>query len=113
MLYEKLNPQMREAVDEFATRLRPLPWKRKSDLLAEAGAPFGARFTGDEARLASLGFITAVLERLEPSKVDDPYMACLLDLSLNPEHRQLASGYLSEHPEIRQLLDGEDEHGGH
>lgn len=108
-LYERLNPDMRRTVDEFAARIRDLPWPRKSDLLAEAVVPFADRFGGDEARLASMGFLTAVIERLGPEEVNDPHQACLLYLSLNPEHRIMADLYLVDHPELRQLLDVDED----
>lgn len=110
MLYEKLNAEMQETVDQFAERLRALPWNRRSDLLAEAGAPFAARFQGEEeVRLASRGFVTAVLERLAEEPVDDPYQATLYHLSLNPHHRELAAPYLEAHPEIQEMLDAPPE----
>lgn len=110
MLYEKLNPEMRRTVDEFARRIRPLPWPRRSDLLVEASRPFADQFEGEAARLASRGFLTAVIERLEPETVDDPHQACLFTLSLDAGHRAMAERYLADHPEVRALLD-EDEPG--
>ena len=104
MLYEKLNPDMRRTVDAFAARIRHLPWPRKSDLLAEAARPFADRFREEEARLASKGFLTAVIERLDPDEVSDPHQACLFTLSLNPEHRIMADLYLVEHPEVRRMM---------
>jgi hypothetical protein len=105
MLYEMLNPDMQRTVHEFAERLRPLPWARKSDLLVEASRPFADQFEGGAARLASKGFLTAVIERLEPGEVDDPHQACLFTLSLNAEHRAMADRYLADHPEVRELLE--------
>lgn len=105
MLYEKLNPEMRRTVDEFAEQIRPLPWARRSDSLAEASRVFGERFDGESARLAGKGFLTAVIERLQPLAVDDPHQACLFTLSLNAEHREMAERYLADHPEVRALLD--------
>ena len=110
MLYEKLNPDMQRTVDDFAERIRPLPWARRSDLLVEASRPFAGQFEGAAARLASKGFLTAVVERLEPREVDDPHQACLFTLSLNAEHRAMAERYLAEHPEVRELL--EDDRSG-
>ncbi|HEX4953026.1 MAG TPA: hypothetical protein VF017_06495 [Thermoanaerobaculia bacterium] len=107
MLYEKLNPDMQRTVDEFTERIRPLPWSRKSDLLVEASQPFADQFEGDAARLASQGFLTAVIERLVPGEVDDPRQAVLFTLSLNAEHRALAERYLAAHPEVRELLEAE------
>jgi hypothetical protein len=75
MLYEKLNPDMQRPVDEFAERLRPLPWARKSDLLVEASRPFAEHSEGDAARLVSRDFLTAVVERLGPRQVHDFYQA--------------------------------------
>ena len=105
MLYEKLNADMQRTVDEFAERIRPLPWARRSDLLVEASRPFADQFEGAAARLASKGFLTAVIERLEPQQVTDPHQACLFTLSLNPEHRAMADRYLADHPEVRELLE--------
>jgi len=104
MLYEKLNDEMQEMVDQFAGRIRSLPWRRRSDLLAQAALPFVDEFDMDAARLASKGFLTAVLERLAPNEVDDPHQACLFVLSLNPEHREMADRYLEAHPEVHQAL---------
>lgn len=104
MLYEKLNDEMQEMVDHFAGRIRPLPWRRKSDLLAQAALPFADEFGGDAAQLASKGFLTAVLERLEANEVDDPHQACLFVISLNPEHREMAGRYLEAHPEVHQAM---------
>lgn len=107
MLYEKLNPQMREMVDTWAERLRPLPWQRRSDLLTRAAAPFGQQFTGEQAATATRGFITAVLERLDDGSVEDPFQASMYRLSLNPEHQAQAESYLATHPDMRELLDHE------
>ncbi len=105
MLYEKLNSDMQRTVDEFTERIRLLPWARKSDLLVEASRPFADQFEGDAARLASMGFLTAVIERLGPEQVEDPRQACLFALSLNAEHRAMADSYLAAHPEVRELLE--------
>lgn len=107
MLYEKLNNEMQEMVDQFATQIRDLSWQRRSDLLAEAALPFAERFGGEQARLASTGFLTAVLERLDDDAVHDPHQACLFAISLNPTHRTLADAYLMDHPDIRQMIDQE------
>jgi hypothetical protein len=112
MLYEKLNPEMRHTVDLFAERLSALPWARRSDALAEAAGPFTERFTAQEARLASQGFLTAVLERLAPPAVSDPHQAVLHLLSLNPAHRRMARRWLAEHPDVRVLVDRELAGGG-
>lgn len=105
MLYEKFNPDMQRTVDEFTERIRPLPWARRSDLLVEASRPFADQFEGEAARLASRGFLTAVIECLRPEQVDDPRQACLFTLSLNAEHRAMADRYLTAHPEVRELLE--------
>lgn len=96
MLYDRLNPGMRETVDAFAARIRDLPWAAKSDLLFEAVKPFADEFGSEAARLASQGFLTAVMERLGPEEVSDPHQACLLARSLNPEHRVMADRYLTD-----------------
>ena len=36
MLYEKLNPVMKEMVDLYVRRLTPLTWKRRTAVLGEA-----------------------------------------------------------------------------
>lgn len=63
---------MQRTVDEFADCIRPLSWARGSDLLVEASRPFANPFEGDAARLASKGFLTAVMERLEPEQLNAP-----------------------------------------
>ena len=107
MLYEKLNPEMREMVDTYAERLRGMPWARRSDALTEAARPFGERFGPEQARLAGKGFVTAVLERLPEEEVADAHQAVLFRLSLNPRHREAAERYLVHHPEVQQLVDAE------
>jgi hypothetical protein len=109
MLYEKLESAMREMVDAWVERLGPMSWQRRGDLLVEAARPFGERFDDpDQARLASTGFITAVLERLPGSEaVSDPHQACLFRLSLHPAHRTEAERYLADNPELRELVERE------
>jgi len=107
MLYDKLNAQMRRTVDEFASRLGPMTWNRRSDLLADAALPFADDFEPDMARLAAKGFMTAVLERWDDPIVVDPRQACLYMNSLNPLHRAMAAEYLSEHPHVRDMVEGE------
>jgi hypothetical protein len=107
MLYERLNPEMREMVDAYAERLRELPWPRRSDALTEAARPFGERFGPEQARLAGQGFVTAVLERLPEDEVVDAHQAVLFRLSLNPAHQAAAEAWLVHHPEVRQLVDAE------
>ena len=41
MLYEKLNPEMKRMVDDYARRLKVYDWGRRSELLAEVSLPFG------------------------------------------------------------------------
>jgi hypothetical protein len=106
MLYEKLDPPMRAMVDTWAERLRGVPWARRSDLLAEAARPFAEQFSGEQARTASRGFVTAVLERLAEDKVTDPYQASMYYLSLHPAHRAAAAAYLEAHPEVREIVEG-------
>lgn len=106
MLYDKLNPQMRKTVDEFASRLGPMAWNRRSDLLADAALPFAEDLAPELARLAATGFMTAVLERWDDSIVVDPRQARLYMLSLNPRHRALAAEYLSAHPHVRDMVEG-------
>lgn len=106
MLYDKLNPQMRKTVDEFAHRLGPMAWHRRSDLLADAAVPFAEDLEPEMARLAAKGFMTAVLERWDDPSVVDPRQACLYMISLNPQHRAMAAEYLSAHPHVRDMLEG-------
>ena len=107
MLYEKLNGDMRKMVDQYARKLRPLDWNRRSDLLVQASLPFGEELAPDKASLASRGFVTAVLERWDAPEVDDPRQALLFLTSLNPDHQALAKRYLDAHPEIREVVEQE------
>lgn len=107
MLYDKLNSQMRRTVDEYAARLGPLAWNRRSDLLADAARPFVEDLAPEQARLAAKGFMTAVLERWGDPIVVDPRQARLYMLSLNPTHRAMAAEYLHAHPHMRALVEGE------
>ena len=108
MLYEKLDPTMRQTVDEFAARLADLSWARRSDALAAVALPFAEQFEGPQATLAGKGFLTAVLERLgDHEAVTDPTQAVLLSLSLNPHHRQMADEWLALHPEVREVVEAE------
>jgi hypothetical protein len=108
LLYERLSPDMQQAVDAWAERLAAVGWQRRGDLLAEAARPFADRFEGARAQLASRGFLTAVLERLESGdEVSDVYQACLYRLSLHPHHRLQADRYLEEHPEMQAVVDAE------
>lgn len=95
MLYEKLNAEMKEMVDRYATRLAPYTWYRRRELLAEAADSFGEDLPEDKARIAAQGFVTAVLERWADAEVTDPVQAEIYRASLNPEHRALAERYLA------------------
>jgi len=107
MLYEKLNAEMQRMVDHYARQLQPLDWGQRSDLLAQASLPFGEELAPDKARLASRGFITAVLERWDLPEVDDPGQACLYLASLNPDHHAMVERYLDDNPEMREAVDWE------
>ena len=107
MLYDKLNFEMRKTVDEYAARLGPLAWNRRSDLLAGAALPFAEDLEPELARLAAKGFMTAVLERWDDPIVVDPRQACLYMLSLNPTHHAMAAEYLHAHPDVRDLVEDE------
>ncbi|MEA2562223.1 MAG: hypothetical protein QOH06_3727 [Acidobacteriota bacterium] len=107
MLYEKLNGDMRKMVDQYAQKLRPLDWNRRSDLLVQASLSFGEEQAPDKASLASRGFVTAVLERWAAPEVDDPRQALLYLTSLNPDHQALAKDYLDKHPEMREVVERE------
>lgn len=99
MLYEKLNPEMKKMVDDYAQRLQIYDWNRRSQLLSEVSLPFAEEMDDRRAKLAAAGFLTGVLERWNLDKVDDPEQARLYLMSLNPEHRELAVHYLEENPE--------------
>ncbi|HYU30651.1 MAG TPA: hypothetical protein VEW48_00685 [Thermoanaerobaculia bacterium] len=101
MLYERLNPGMKQIVDSYVARLKVLDWRRRADLLTDAALPFGEDLPPDKAQVAARGFITAVLERLDETEVTDPRQALLYLASLLPEHRALAEKYLDENPEVR------------
>lgn len=107
MLYEKLNHEMRETVDQYVHRLAPLSWQRRTNVLAEASDSFAEEFDMGSAELAARGFVTAVLERLNAGEIEDPHQAYLFSLSLIPAHQILAEEYLSENPELRELIDRE------
>ncbi len=107
MLYDKLNSQMRRTVDEYATRLGPLAWNRRSDLLADAARPFVEDLEPEMASLAAKGFMTAVLERWDDPRVVDPRQACLYMISLNPHHRAMAAEYLHANPHVRDVVEEE------
>ncbi|MEA2694770.1 MAG: hypothetical protein QOJ16_4157 [Acidobacteriota bacterium] len=104
MLYEKLNPVMQEMVDLYVQRLSPLSWKRRVDMLGEAIPAFAGELTADQAKTAARGFITAVLERLEVSDVDDPFQASLYLVSLSLDHQEAAAGFLGAHPEYEDAV---------
>lgn len=107
MLYEKLNPEMKKLVDDWARRLQGYDWRRRSEMLADVSIPFTEEMEPRKARLAAAGFVTGVLERWEVRQVDDPQQARLYLLSLNPEHRALATRYLEEHPGERAAIEAE------
>lgn len=109
MLYEKLNPEMKKLVDDWARRLEGYDWRRRSELLAEVSLPFTEEMEPRKARLAAAGFVTGVLERWEVEEVDDPQQVRLYLLSLNPGHRALAERYLEAHPEERAAIEAEVE----
>lgn len=99
MLYEKLNDEMKETVDRYASRLAGLTWERRKEMLEEAAFPFGDDLPADKASLAAQGFLTAVLERWGDLEVTDPVQAQLYRSSLNPQHRAMAERYFAAHPE--------------
>jgi hypothetical protein len=107
LLYEKLNPEMKRMVDDWAHRLQVYDWARRSELLAEVSLPFGEELDPRRAKLAAAGFLTGVLERWDAGEIDDPRQARLYLLSLNPEHRALAERYFEDHPEERAVLEDE------
>ena len=53
MLYEKLNPEMKRMVDDYARRLKVYDWGRRSELLAEVSLPFGEELDPRRAKLAA------------------------------------------------------------
>lgn len=82
-------------------------WRRRSELLAEVSLPFGEELDPRKAKLAAAGFLTGVLERWNLQEIDDLHQARLYLMSLNPEHRALAEGWLEEHPEERAAIEEE------
>jgi hypothetical protein len=109
MLYEKLNPEMKKLVDDWAQRLQGYDWGRRSELLSEVALPFTEEMEPRQARLAAAGFLTGVLERWNVQEIDDSRQARLYLMSLNPEHRALAEGWLDENPTARAVLETEIE----
>lgn len=107
MLYEKLNPEMKSMVDDYARRLKVYDWRRRSELLAEVSLPFGEELDPRRAKLAAAGFLTGVLERWNLQEIDDLHQARLYLMSLNPEHRALAESWLEENPEERAAIEEE------
>lgn len=107
MLYEKLNPEMKKLVDDWARRLQIYDWGRRSDMLSEVALPFTEDLEPKKARLAAAGFLTGVLERWNVREIDDPRQARLYLMSLNPEHRVLAEQWLEENPEAREAIEAE------
>ena len=107
MLYEKLNPEMKRMVDDYARRLQIYDWGRRSELLAEVSLPFAEELDPTKARLAAAGFLTGVLERWDLQEIEDLRQARLYLMSLNPEHRALAERWLDEHPEERAAIEAE------
>lgn len=101
MLYERLNPEMKQTVDSYVARLQILDWRRRADLLTDAALPFGEELPPDKARIAARGFITAVLERLDEAEVTDPRQALVYLTSLHAEHRAMADLYLEKNPDVR------------
>ena len=109
MLYDKLNCEMRKTVDAYVTRLGPMAWNHRSDLLAGAALPFAEELEPELASLAAQGFLTAVLERWGDPMVVDPGQARLYMSSLNPTHRAMAAEYLHTHPNAPGAAEGEPE----
>jgi len=109
MLYEKLNPEMKKLVDDWAQRLEAYDWGRRSELLAEVALPFTEEMEPRQARLAAAGFLTGVLERWDVQEIDDSRQVRLYLMSLNPEHRALAERWLDENPDARAALTEEVE----
>lgn len=105
MLYERLNTEMKKAVDSYANRLKIVDWGRRSEMLTGAALPFWEDFPPEKAQIAARGFVTAVLERLGEASVTDARQALLYLSSLNPHHRAEAELYLEEHPEVRAAVD--------
>jgi hypothetical protein len=104
MLYDKLNPAMQELVDLYVQRLGPLSWRRRVDVLGEALPAFQGELTEEQAKIASRGFITAVLDRLGEEPVDDPFQASLYLLSMNLDHQEAAAGFLGANPEYQEAI---------
>ena len=109
MLYEKLNPEMKKLVDDWARRLQVYDWGRRSEMLSEVALPFTEDLEPRKARIAAAGFLTGVLERWDVQEIDDFRQARLYLMSLNPEHRALAEQWLEENPEAKSALEAEVE----
>jgi hypothetical protein len=107
MLYEKLNPEMKRMVDDYARRLQVYDWGRRSELLAEVSLPFGEELDPRRAKIAAAGFLTGVLERWDLREIENLIQARIYLMSLNPEHRALAASWLDEHPEERAAIEEE------
>jgi hypothetical protein len=107
VIYEKLDPDMQGTVDAYVRRLTTLDWRRRGELLAQAGALFGDDFGPEQSALAAKGFVTAVIERLGAPAVDDPFQANLYLASLDPAHRAEAERFLAENPQFQTAGDGE------
>ena len=107
MLYEKLNPEMKKLVDDWARRLQVFDWGRRSEMLSEVALPFSEDLEPRKGRIAAAGFLTGVLERWNVQEIDDPRQARLYLMSLNPEHRALAEQWLEENPEAREAIEAE------
>jgi hypothetical protein len=107
LLYEKLNPEMKRMVDDWAHRLQVYDWGRRSELLAEVSLPFGEELDPRRAKLAAAGFLTGVLERWDAGEIEDSRQARLYLMSLNPDHRALAERWLDENPEERAAIEDE------
>jgi hypothetical protein len=105
MLYEKLNPEMKKMVDDYARRLQVYDWGRRSELLAEVSLPFGSELDPRRAKIAAAGFLTGVLERWNLQEIEDPRQARLYLMSLNPDHRKLAESWLEANPEERAAIE--------
>jgi len=109
MIYEKLNPEMQSTVDAYVGRIGPLDWRRRGTLLAEAGATLGAELGPEKSGLAARGFVTAVLERLGPPEVTNPFQAALYLASLDEDHRAQGERFLQENPQYREVVDPDSE----
>ncbi len=94
-----LWPERREALESFWHGMRQCPQDEHEAAIAALGLELA-----DDADPAEVVFrlvLTAYLERLEETEVNNPDQALLYNLSLAEGHACLAEAWLDAHPEHR------------